>query len=53
LKPSNVMVDEPGLVKVLGFGLAKLSETPGPDAGTVATRTGAGTILIAPNPRPR
>jgi len=39
------MVDEHGLVRVLDFGLAKLTETTGPDAETVATATGVGTIL--------
>jgi serine/threonine protein kinase len=39
------MVDEHGLVKVLDFGLAKLTEATGPEAETAATRTGAGMIL--------
>jgi len=49
LKPGNIMVDESGLVKVLDFGLAKLTERPpvGEDelTGTMPPWTDEGTIL--------
>jgi hypothetical protein len=45
LKPSNIMVDEHDLVKVLDFGLAKLTEPLGTEAETVTARTAEGTIV--------
>jgi len=49
LKPGNIMVSETGLVKVLDFGLAKLTEKSGIDqespTETLGAQTGEGTIL--------
>lgn len=54
IKPENVMVRRDGYVKVLDFGLAKLTETKGspsdPEAPTRAmVNTGAGTVMGTAN----
>lgn len=48
VKPDNIIIRPDGLVKVLDFGLVKLTENDGssdPDAETVAHRTNPGMIL--------
>ena len=48
LKPENVMVSKDGYVKILDFGLAKLTETVSQDASVLPTMIGAtepGTVM--------
>ena len=51
LKPANVMIAAEGAVKILDFGLAKLTErAPGPDAATVTAHTETQTGLVMGTP---
>lgn len=45
LKPENLMISKDGFVKILDFGLAKLTTPSNKEASGLPTETGAGTVL--------
>ncbi len=48
LKPENVMISRDGFVKVLDFGLAKLTQTNAPSGDGGLSLTAAGTVVGTP-----
>ncbi len=48
IKPENVMLRPDGVVKVLDFGIAKLTETKEPDAAALHRSTEQGTVIGTP-----
>jgi serine/threonine protein kinase len=52
IKPENVMIGPGGYVKVLDFGLAKLTARLGtPDSPTLVVHTAPGLVMGTPRPR--